>query len=130
MSRITNFSGALSHEFGNRLAVVDDRRGAAVEIVDQRVGRIDAKMVIDRREEIARPAAPFDGVFAALVGCADEASCFNATAGPTDSRTPAAMVAAGLNGAGRGAGVARAGARRVTIFGVRPNSPVTTSITR
>jgi len=43
-------------QFADGLAVLDERRGAAVEIVDRDLRRVDAEVVVDRRQEIAGPA--------------------------------------------------------------------------
>jgi hypothetical protein len=41
----------LTDQFGNRLAVIDDRDRASVEIANHGVGRINAEMMIDRRRD-------------------------------------------------------------------------------
>lgn len=62
--------------------MIDDWRRTSVEILDQRVGRVDPHVVVDRGEEVAGAADAFDRIFAALVGAADEAAGLDASARP------------------------------------------------
>ena len=107
----------LPNQFGNRLAVIHDRCRTAVEVLDQGLGVVDAQVMVDGRQEVAGPADPFDGVFAAFVGGADEASGGDPAAGPDVGKAARPVIAAGLHGAGRGAGVAGPGAGGVTDLG-------------
>ena len=74
--------GNLAHQFGNWFPVLNDTRGAAVEVFDKDVGRIDAQVMVDRCQKITGAADAFDGVFAAFIGGSDKASGFDAAAGP------------------------------------------------
>ena len=74
--------GNSAHQFRNRFSVLDDPCWAAVEIFDKDVGRIDAQVVVDGCQKIARAADSFDGIFAAFVRGTNEPSCFDAAARP------------------------------------------------
>src|SRR5690606_30368738 len=109
--------GGSADQFGDRAPVVDDRRGAAVEGVDEDLGRVDAQVLVDRREEVARRADALDRVFSLFVGRTDDAAGLDAAAGPDVGEGPRPVVAAGLFGARRCAGVAGAGAGLVIDLG-------------
>src|SRR5688500_15194065 len=66
--------------------------------------------MINRGEEIAGAAGALDDVFAAFVGGADDAARLDAAAGPDIGESSRPVIATGLHGARRGAGIARAGA--------------------
>ena len=60
--------------------MINDWGRTSVEIADHRCGRVDAEVVIDRRQEVAGATDAFDGIFAALVGAADELALGDASA--------------------------------------------------
>jgi len=103
----------LTDQLGNRFAVVDDGRGAAIEVLDQRVRGIDAQVMVDRGQEIARAAATVDGVFASFVRRADESTGLDAATGPQVREGAWPMVSSRLLGAGGGTRVANARARLI-----------------
>ena len=70
------------HQLRNRPAVIDDRRRAAIEILDRDLWGVDSEMVIDRREEIPRTAGPLDHVLAAFIRGTDDRTCLDAAACP------------------------------------------------
>ena len=62
--------------------MIDDGRRSAIEISNQRLGRVDAQMVVERGQKIAGIANAFDGIFAAIVGSSDKAASFDTAASP------------------------------------------------
>ena len=62
--------------------MVNDRRWAAVEVLDQRVGGIDSQVMINRCQEISGTADAFDDIFATLVGGSDDLTGADTTASP------------------------------------------------
>jgi hypothetical protein len=120
-SRRSGFGGrALAAlEFGDGLAVVDDRRRPAGEVFDR--GRdVDSEVVVDGGEKVARAAVAFDDVFAFGVGRADDLAGLYAAAGPEVGEGAGPVVAAGLDGS---RGSARGAGRRLSLIHQRGRPP-------
>jgi hypothetical protein len=91
---------------------------------------IDAEVVVNRGEEVAGVAGALDHVFAAFVAGADDAAGLDAATGPDVGEGARPVIAARLQRAGGPLASPAPVLRSKLIFGVRPNSPVTTTSTR
>ena len=101
----------LANEFLDRSALIDDWGGSSVEVLDEGRVRFDPQVMVDRGKEVTGRTGSFDGVFPTLVGRTDDLSGSDTTAGPDIREGSWPVVATGLDGSGRCAGVAGAGAR-------------------
>ena len=76
--RRTSATSPSAHQLRDRLAVVDDRRRPAIEIVDHHPRGIDAEVVVDRRQEIPRRAAALGDILPLAIGGPDHAAGLDA----------------------------------------------------
>jgi hypothetical protein len=129
-AHVFDVAGARMVVRGRDHDVLRDR--AAVEVVDRAsLGGVDAEMVVDRGEEIvAGVAGALDHVFAAFVAGTDDAAGLDAATGPEIGEGTRPVIAAGLQRASGPLASPAPVLRSKLIFGVRPNSPVTTTSTR
>ena len=79
--------------------MIHDRCRATVEVLNERVRGVDAKVMVDRGEEITGRTNTFDGIFAAFVGGTDDAAGFNSTRWEQIDREVAAAVAVAIDSA-------------------------------
>ena len=91
--------------------MIDDWGGSSVEVLDECRMRFDPQVMVDRGKEVTGRTGSFDGVFPTLVGRTDDLSGSDTTACPDIREGSWPVVATGLDGSGRCAGVAGAGAR-------------------
>ena len=62
--------------------MVDDGCWSAVKVFDENFRRVDAQMVVNRGQEVARATDPFDRILAQFVRAANETTCFDTATGP------------------------------------------------
>lgn len=91
--------------------MIDDWGRSSVEVLDERRVRFDPQVMVDRGKEVTGRTGSFDGVFSTLVGRTDDLSSSDSAASPDIREGSWPVVSAGLDGSGRCAGVASAGAR-------------------
>jgi len=95
---------AFSVQFRNGQTAWQDQIRASGKIGDGDMPGINAEVSIDRGEEIAGRGGPFDDFFSMPIGGAEHAAGLNPAARPQLRKCTRPMIAAGLNGAGGGAG--------------------------
>lgn len=113
----------LRNQFRNRLSMINDGSRAAVEVIDQRLFRVDAEVMVDRGQEVTWSAASFHDIFTSFVGGADVAPRFDSAAGPKIREGARPVVAAGLDRARRSTRVTGARAGGITDLGRAPEFP-------
>ena len=85
-------------------------RGSSIEVIDRDLRRLDPEVMVDRGEEIAGTAGALDHILATLVTRTDDAAGLDAAAGSDVGKSAGPVIAAGLEGSGRGARIAGSGA--------------------
>ena len=62
--------------------MIDDRRRPSVEVSNEGIRGINAKVMINRCEKVSWAAYAFNGIFTTFIRRANHATSLNTTAGP------------------------------------------------